>query len=154
MQNQSSVIMYTDGGCRGNPGPGGWGVVIYRDGEELHIKGSQTPTTNNRMELLAAIEGLSALADASKVDLYTDSQYVCKGMSEWIKGWKAKNWRTANKQPVKNADLWQQLDELARRHTVQWKWVKGHSGDPGNELADRLANEAMDELEAALRIAG
>ncbi len=141
------VIIYTDGACRGNPGPGGWGaLLIFGDKAKKSMKGAETDTTNNRMELMGAIMGLKALKEKCKVDLYTDSQYVQKGISLWMKDWKARNWRKADKKPVKNADLWQQLDEVAVQHQVHWHWVKGHSGHPENEMVDQLANEAIDEM--------
>lgn len=141
-----SVEIYTDGACRGNPGIGGWGVLLRQNGIEKTLRGSTPETTNNRMELTAAIEGLAALKRTCEVDLYTDSQYVRLGMTEWLVQWKKKGWRGSNKQPVKNIDLWQQLDTLAKQHQVRWHWVKGHSGHPENERADQLANQAIDEL--------
>lgn len=140
------VKIYTDGGCRGNPGPGGWGAVLLWGEKEKHLKGSEQNTTNNRMELLAAIEGLNALKRPIPVALYTDSKYVQQGITSWIHGWKKNGWKTAGKKPVKNQDLWQRLDELMSEHEVSWHWVKGHAGDKYNELADNLANQAMDEL--------
>ncbi len=141
-----NVEIYTDGACKGNPGPGGWGVLLRYNGTEKTLRGAEIATTNNRMELMAAIQALTALTRSCVVDLYTDSQYVRQGMTEWLAGWKLKNWRNSKKEPVKNADLWQQLDEQAQRHQVRWHWVKGHSGHPENELADTLANEAIEEL--------
>jgi len=139
------VLMYTDGACRGNPGPGGWGVWMqYRE----HIKelcGGEADTTNNRMELMAAIQGLEALTRPCDIDLYTDSQYVRKGISEWLENWKARGWRTAAKKPVKNADLWQRLDAATQQHKIAWHWVKGHSGDVHNERADALANQGLEQ---------
>ncbi|HVL02688.1 MAG TPA: ribonuclease HI [Dongiaceae bacterium] len=140
------VEIFTDGACKGNPGPGGWGVVLRYQGQTKTLKGAEPDTTNNRMELTAALEGLKALKRACQVTLTTDSEYVRKGITEWIHGWKKKGWRTASKQPVKNADLWQALDEAASQHQVQWHWVKGHSGHPENELCDQLANEAIEEM--------
>jgi len=140
------VEIFTDGACKGNPGPGGWGVVLRYKGQTKTLKGAEADTTNNRMELTAALEGLKSLKRPCKVALTTDSEYVRKGITEWIHGWKQKGWRTASKQPVKNADLWQALDEAARKHDVQWHWVKGHSGHPENELCDQLANEAIEEM--------
>lgn len=140
------VEIFTDGACKGNPGPGGWGVVLRYQGQTKTLKGAEPDTTNNRMELTAALEGLKALKRACQVTLTTDSEYVRKGITEWIHGWKKKGWRTASKQPVKNADLWQALDEAASQHQVQWRWVKGHSGHPENELCDQLANEAIEEM--------
>lgn len=140
------VIIYTDGGCRGNPGIGGWGVVLNYDGHEKHLFGGEAETTNNRMELTAAIKALQALKTPCAVTLYTDSQYVKQGIEQWLANWKKNNWRTAAKKAVKNQDLWQLLDTEVQRHKVKWDWVKGHSGNPGNELADELANRGMDQL--------
>nr|WP_208851882.1 ribonuclease HI [Pseudoclavibacter terrae] len=139
--------MYTDGACKGNPGPGGWGVWLRSGDHEKELFGGELTTTNNRMELKAVIEGLSALKKPCTVALYLDSQYVRKGITEWIKGWKAKGWKTASKQPVKNAELWKELDALVEDsgHTIEWHWVKGHSGDVGNERADMLANKGVDQ---------
>ncbi|WP_111640861.1 ribonuclease HI [Marinimicrobium alkaliphilum] len=140
------VEIFTDGACRGNPGPGGWGALLRYNGEEKSLYGGEPGTTNNRMELQAAIEGLSALREPCEVVLTTDSQYVRKGITEWLVNWKRNNWRTAAKKPVKNAELWQRLDAENARHQVQWRWVKGHSGHRENELADQLANRGIDEL--------
>lgn len=140
------IIIHTDGGCRGNPGPGGWGAILVCGEHRKELKGHANDTTNNRMELCAAIEALSSLKKNSEVDLYTDSVYVRDGISKWMDNWKKNNWRTAARKPVKNKELWQALDALNAMHHVEWHWVKGHSGDPGNERADELANEAMDEL--------
>ena len=140
------VEIYTDGACRGNPGIGGWGALLNYDGIEKKIYGSEAQTTNNRMELMGSIAALQALKNPCQVVLWTDSQYVKKGISEWLKGWKAKGWLTSANQPVKNKDLWQVLDEQAARHQVEWRWVKGHAGHYGNEVADQLANQAIDEL--------
>ena len=140
------VIIYTDGACRGNPGPGGWGALIQFDSAEKEIFGGQAKTTNNQMELIAAIEGLLTLKESCKVDLFTDSKYVMDGMNQWIQNWKKNNWRTAAKKDVKNKELWQKLDELTSFHQVQWYWVKGHSGDIGNETADLLANKGIDSI--------
>ena len=140
------VTIYTDGGCRGNPGIGGWGVVVNYDGHEKHLFGGEAETTNNRMELTAAIKALQALKQPCAVTLYTDSQYVKQGIEQWLANWKKNNWRTAAKKAVKNQDLWQLLDTEVQRHKVKWDWVKGHSGNPGNELADELANRGMDQL--------
>lgn len=142
----SEVTIYTDGGCRGNPGPGGWGVWLLWGEHEKSLKGGEHDTTNNRMELMAAIQALRALKRPCKVKLWTDSEYVRKGITEWIHGWIKRGWKTASKAPVKNADLWRSLLEETRRHEVEWHWVKGHSGVEGNEKADSLANEAIDEL--------
>ena len=135
--------IYADGACKGNPGPGGWGVVLRVGGEERELFGGERQTTNNRMELVAVIEGLRALPGRTKARVYTDSQYVQKGISEWIHSWKRRGWRTADKKPVKNEDLWRALDEAARAHEVEWHWVKGHAGHPENERADRLANRGV-----------
>lgn len=142
------VEMYADGACRGNPGPGGWGVLLRSGGRERSFHGGEAATTNNRMELTAVIRGLEALKRSCRVQLYTDSQYVQKGITQWIHDWKRRGWRTADKKPVKNVDLWQQLDALAGRHTVTWHWVRGHAGHDGNERADALANQGVDEVEA------
>ena len=139
----TDVVIYTDGACKGNPGPGGWGVVLQAGSHRKTLNGGEPHTTNNRMELTAAIRALRALTRPSQVDLYTDSQYVRKGITEWLANWKSRNWLTAAKKPVKNDDLWRELDAEVARHQVRWHWVRGHSGDPGNELADRLANEAI-----------
>lgn len=139
------VVIYTDGACKGNPGPGGWGVYLKSDGVEKELFGGERATTNNRMELTAVIEALAALKRPCKVSLYLDSQYVRQGITEWIHGWKRKGWVTAAKQPVKNADLWQKLDALVHGgvHQIEWHWVRGHAGDPGNERADALANRGV-----------
>ena len=141
------IVIYTDGGCRGNPGVGGWGVWLQYKDYDKKLKGSEHNTTNNKMELTAAIKALEALKSSEiSVDLYTDSKYVIQGINEWIEGWKSKDWKTANKKPVKNVDLWKQLDLLNNKYSVTWHWVKGHSDDPGNDMADLLANQAMDEI--------
>lgn len=140
---RKAVEIFTDGACKGNPGPGGWGALLRLDGRERELFGGESPTTNNRMELTAVIEALAALTRPSRVVLHTDSQYVQKGITEWIKAWKAKGWRTASKAPVKNVDLWMKLDELAACHDVDWRWVKGHAGHDGNERADALANRGV-----------
>lgn len=140
------IEIYTDGACRGNPGIGGWGALLIYQGTEKRLYGSEQNTTNNRMELMGSIEALKALKRPCEVILWTDSQYVKKGISEWLVGWKAKGWRTASNQPVKNQDLWQMLDQEANRHQIDWRWVKGHAGEYGNEVADQLANQAIDEL--------
>jgi ribonuclease HI len=141
-----SVEIFTDGACRGNPGPGGWGVLLCYNGTEKRLYGAEAHTTNNRMELLAAIRGLEAVTENCQIDLTSDSQYVRKGITEWLKGWKAKGWKTAAKKPVKNQDLWQLLDQQAQRHKINWHWVKGHSGHRENEIADELANLGIDKL--------
>jgi len=140
------VTIYTDGGCRGNPGPGGWGALLESGDHRKSLKGAERDTTNNRMELTAAIMALKTLKRECHVDLWTDSEYLRKGITEWIHGWIKRGWKTASRQPVKNADLWRELHEQTRRHQVSWHWVKGHSGHPGNEAADALVNEAIDEL--------
>ncbi len=141
-----TVEVYTDGACRGNPGPGGWGVLLRYGNTEKELYGAETDTTNNRMELMAAIQALENLKRESKVILTTDSQYVRKGITEWIANWKKRGWKTASKQPVKNKDLWQRLDKAATQHRVEWHWVRGHTGHPENERADQLANRGIDEL--------
>jgi ribonuclease HI len=140
------VIIYTDGACRGNPGPGGWGALIKFETAEKEIFGGQPDTTNNQMELSAAIEGLAVLKEPCSVELFTDSKYVMDGITLWIQNWKKNNWRTAAKKDVKNKELWQKLDQLISQHRVQWHWVKGHSGDVGNETADLLANKGIDSI--------
>ncbi|MGA9856179.1 MAG: ribonuclease HI [Gammaproteobacteria bacterium] len=140
------VEIYTDGACRGNPGPGGWAAVLHGNGQERILQGAETQTTNNRMELTAAVRALNALTQSCHVILYTDSEYVQRGISEWLAAWKARGWRTANKKAVKNQDLWQQLDTVAARHQVEWRWIRGHAGNVGNEQVDRLANAAIDEM--------
>ena len=139
------VTMYTDGACRGNPGPGGWGVHLRYGDKTRNLFGYEAETTNNRMEMMAVIEGLKALNKPCQVDLKTDSKYVLQGITEWLSGWKRNGWKTAAKKPVKNVDLWQQIDRLASEHQIDWHWVKGHAGIAGNELADQLANRAIDE---------
>ncbi len=141
----SSIIIYTDGACRGNPGPGGWGAVLQYGETKRELFGYVVHTTNNRMELMAAIEALKTLKRVCEVELHTDSEYVRKGITEWLPQWKKRDWKTSAKKPVKNADLWQSLEQAASRHSVTWRWVKGHAGVPGNEHADRLANKAIDE---------
>lgn len=140
------VKMYTDGACKGNPGPGGWGVLLEFGGREKELYGGERQTTNNRMELTAVIRGLQALNRRCKIDLHTDSKYVQQGITEWIHGWKKRGWRTADKKPVKNDDLWKTLDELARQHDIDWHWVKGHAGHDGNERADALANRGVEAV--------
>lgn len=137
--------MFTDGACRGNPGPGGWGVVLRYGDNERQLFGGDRETTNNRMELLAVIEGLSVLKRPCEISITSDSTYVLKGIQEWLQNWKKRGWKTASKKPVKNVDLWQRLDALIEPHTIEWHWVKGHSGHPQNELADELANRGIDE---------
>ncbi len=140
------VIIYADGACKGNPGPGGWGAWISMGGHSKELCGGEPVTTNNRMELTAVIRSLEALKRSCQVKIYTDSVYVQKGMTEWIEAWKKRNWRTADKKPVKNEDLWQVLDVLAQQHQIEWLWVKGHAGDPGNERADALANQGVAQV--------
>jgi ribonuclease HI len=150
----TSVEIHTDGACRGNPGPGGWGAVLRAGTSEKELWGGEMATTNNRMELTAAIRALEALRKPCRVRAYTDSQYLRRGISEWLEDWKRRGWRTADRKPVKNVDLWQRLDELAARHDVRWHWVRGHAGDADNERADRLANRGLDEMLADARRAG
>ena len=141
------IEIFTDGACKGNPGPGGWGVMLRLGEHQKTLFGGEPQTTNNRMELTAAIRGLQALKKApARVVLTTDSQYVMKGIREWMPNWKKRDWKTAGRQPVKNADLWRELDELVSQHEVEWRWVKGHSGHPENELADELANRGVDQV--------
>ncbi len=150
MQNEEAVEIWTDGACKGNPGPGGWGALLKMGAVEKTLHGGEPLTTNNRMEMLAVIEALGALKRPCNVLLHVDSQYVMKGMTEWIHGWKQRGWRTADKKPVKNADLWQRMDEEVAKHSITWKWVKGHAGDPGNERADLLANRGVEEARAKM----
>ena len=145
MTTEDQVEIWTDGACKGNPGVGGWGVLMKFGQVEKTMHGGEMLTTNNRMEMMAVIEALKVLKRPCQVKLNIDSQYVMKGMTEWIHGWKTRGWRTADKKPVKNADLWQTLDEQVQRHQITWRWVKGHAGDPGNERADLLANRGVDE---------
>ena len=145
------LIIHTDGACRGNPGPGGWGVLLSWNDTRKELSGAEVATTNNRMELTAAIMGLTALKRPTLATVQTDSQYVIKGITEWLPVWKERGWRTADRKPVKNQDLWERLDQLAGQHTLRWQWVKGHSGDPGNERVDELANLAIDALQAQLQ---
>ncbi len=146
MTDSKTIQIFTDGACRGNPGPGGWGVLILAESGAQEFYGAEEQTTNNRMELTAAIQGLTAVASGTSVAIYTDSQYVKNGLESWIKAWKANGWRTSAKKPVKNQDLWRALDSAAQRLVVSWHWVKGHSGHPQNERADALANRAIDEM--------
>jgi ribonuclease HI len=142
----SVVDIYTDGACRGNPGPGGWAAFLNYDGKEKEIAGAEPQTTNNRMELTAVIRALEALKRPVQARIYTDSEYVRRGITEWVRGWKRRGWVTAEKKPVKNQDLWQRLDELVAAHKIEWHWVPGHAGVPGNERVDRLANRAIDAM--------
>ena len=139
-----AVTAYTDGACRGNPGPGGWGAILRYGENERELKGGERQTTNNRMELVAAIEALGALKEPCRVALYTDSRYVRDGITRWLPGWRRRGWRTSARKPVKNRDLWMRLDDLAQSHAVNWHWVKGHAGHPGNERADALANLGLE----------
>lgn len=141
------VMIFTDGACRGNPGPGGWAALLRYGEREKTLSGAETNTTNNRMELMAAIQALNTLREACIIELYTDSQYVQKGITEWLPQWKKRHWKTAGNKPVKNADLWQELDKQASCHQISWHWVKGHNGHLENELVDALANKAIDRLE-------
>ena len=142
----SSIKIYTDGACRGNPGPGGWGALLISSTSEKEIWGGEAETTNNRMELMAAIAALDALKKPCEVALYTDSKYVLLGITDWLPNWKKRGWKTASRKPVANEDLWRQLDAARARHSIEWHWVKGHAGDAGNERADQLANRGIDEL--------
>ena len=146
MSSSPSVIIHTDGACSGNPGPGGWGAILKFGDVEKELKGGEAHTTNNRMELMAAISALEALKKPCTVDLYTDSQYVRQGITDWMRKWKKNGWKTADKKPVKNAELWVRLDEAASRHKVNWHWVKGHAGHPENERADELARLGIAEI--------
>lgn len=145
----SVVEIYTDGACRGNPGPGGWAALLSFGEREKELAGAEEHTTNNRMELTAVIRALEALKRPVEARVFTDSEYVRRGITEWVSSWKARGWKTADRKPVKNQDLWEELDRLAAQHRIQWHWVKGHSGIPGNERVDRLANEAIDALTGA-----
>jgi ribonuclease HI len=145
----SVVEIYTDGACRGNPGPGGWAALLSFGEREKELAGAEEHTTNNRMELTAVIRALEALKRPVEARVFTDSEYVRRGITEWVSSWKARGWKTADRKPVKNQDLWEELDRLAAQHQIQWHWVKGHSGIPGNERVDRLANEAIDALTGA-----
>ena len=144
----TSIEIYTDGACKGNPGPGGWGVLLKSGALEKELFGGERETTNNRMEMMAVIEALKAIKRPCNITMHIDSQYVLKGITEWIKGWKARGWKTASKEPVKNADLWKEMDAQVQSggHTIDWRWVKGHAGDPGNERADGLANKGVDKV--------
>lgn len=144
--SRKMVRLYTDGSCHGNPGPGGWAAILEWGGKSRELSGNDPATTNNRMEMMAVIEGLRALKEPCDVGVWTDSRYVVDGMKSWLAGWKKRGWKTASKQPVKNEELWRALDEEAGRHSVDWNWVKGHDGHPQNERCDRLANEAIDRL--------
>lgn len=146
MKKEKIVEIFTDGACKGNPGIGGWGALLKYNGHEQEIFGGEQQTTNNRMELIAAINALSLLKRPCKVRLYTDSQYVQKGISQWIKSWKARNWKTGDNKPVKNGDLWRVLDELTQNHAIEWSWVRGHVGHEGNERADALANRGVEKV--------
>jgi ribonuclease HI len=145
-QDDKTITIYTDGACKGNPGPGGWGAWMAWGSHEKELWGGEKLTTNNRMELTAVIQALSALKRRCTVVLYTDSEYVRNGITSWIHGWKQRGWKTADKKPVKNVELWQELDALAQQHQVTWRWVKGHAGDPGNERADMLANRGVESV--------
>lgn len=146
--SSNNVELFTDGACSGNPGPGGWGALLRYKSTEKELSGAEPDTTNNRMELMAAIEGLKAMKRACHVTLYTDSKYVLQGVTEWMDGWKARGWKTADKKPVKNQDLWMALDEQVKRHTVKWEWVKGHNGHIENERVDELARMAIISMKA------
>lgn len=148
MVKEKIVEIYTDGACKGNPGAGGWGALLKYNGHEQEIFGGERQTTNNRMELLAAINALKLLKRSCQVRLYTDSQYVQKGISQWIQSWKARNWKTADNKPVKNEDLWRMLDQLTQKHKIEWSWVRGHVGHEGNERADALANRGVEKVNA------
>lgn len=148
MSESARVVIYTDGACSGNPGPGGWGAILTYGAHEKELKGGEPHTTNNRMELMAAISALEALKKPSEVELHTDSKYVHDGISQWIHGWKRNGWKTSDKKPVKNVDLWQRLDQAMQRHDVHWRWVRGHAGHEMNERADRLAVAAIAEMRA------
>ena len=144
------IVIYTDGACKGNPGPGGWGALLDYNGRHKKLRGGETQTTNNRMELMAAIVALETLREPCAVTLNTDSKYMLQGLTEWMPAWKARGWRTADKKPVKNQDLWERLDAAVQRHKIQWQWVKGHAGDPGNEMADQLANLGIEEMQTGV----
>jgi ribonuclease HI len=148
MQDMNTITIYTDGACKGNPGPGGWGALLSSNGTEKELFGGERNTTNNRMEMMAVIQALEALKRPCTVHLYLDSKYVLQGITEWIHGWKARGWKTASREPVKNVELWQRLDAIVSTggHQIDWRWVKGHAGDPGNERADALANKGVESL--------
>ena len=149
MASDDTVVIYTDGACSGNPGPGGWGSVLMYNGHRKELSGGEASTTNNRMEMTAVIEALDALKRPCRIVLHTDSSYVMKGMTEWLDNWKRRGWKTADRKPVKNVDLWQRLDEAVARHDVKWRWVRGHSGVPENERADELARRAIPDIRSA-----
>ncbi len=149
--SENTVVIYTDGACSGNPGPGGWGALLQYKGQVKELCGGELETTNNRMEMTAAIEAIRALKRRSVVELHTDSNYLKDGITKWLDGWKRNGWKTAARQPVKNQDLWLALDEAVSRHEIHWKWVRGHAGDPGNERADKLANKGMEEFKKKAR---
>lgn len=146
-----TVEIHTDGACRGNPGPGGWGAVLRHGGRVRELSGGEADTTNNRMELMAAISALEALREPCSVTLHTDSTYVRNGITQWMDNWRQRGWKTADGKPVKNRELWQRLDAAARQHRIDWRWVRGHAGDPGNERADALANRGLEEAQARKR---
>ena len=149
MSERNTVVIYTDGACSGNPGPGGWGSILMYNGHRRELSGGDRSTTNNRMEMTAVIEALEALKRSCRIVIHTDSTYVMKGMTEWMDNWKRRGWKTANRKPVKNVDLWQRLDEAMARHDVEWRWVRGHSGVPENERADELARLAIPDIRSA-----
>ena len=149
--SKKQIKIHTDGACRGNPGVGGWGAILRYNSTEKEISGGELETTNNRMEMMAVIAALDVLKESSEVLLISDSQYVLKGINEWMPNWKKRGWKTAARKPVKNVDLWQKIDQLINEHDIEWQWVKGHSGDPGNERADQLANKGIDDLIAEAR---
>ncbi|PHS71462.1 MAG: ribonuclease HI [Methylophaga sp.] len=148
----NEVEIFTDGACSGNPGPGGWGAIMRSNGVEKELSGGDNDSTNNRMEMMAVIAALEALTQPCKVKITTDSQYVMKGMMEWLPGWKKRNWKTAGRKPVKNVDLWQRMEKAAEQHTLEWEWVRGHQGHPGNERADKLAVAAREQIAAQLKV--
>ncbi|MEJ2385596.1 MAG: ribonuclease HI [Xanthomonadales bacterium] len=149
MSERNTVVIYTDGACSGNPGPGGWGSILMYNGHRRELSGGDKSTTNNRMEMMAVIEALEALKRSCRIVIHTDSTYVMKGMTEWMENWKRRGWKTADKKPVKNVDLWQRLDQAVARHDVEWRWVRGHSGVPENERADELARLAIPDIRSA-----